>query len=379
MDNRMSAKRNIGIITFQWLDNYGTVLQAYALQTVLDRLGYDAHIVNLEGNALKGIRRFLSKSLKGLWKRLMTVAWEGGNRRHNQYDAFRRKYFKYGSKRSLTFKEALSTAWSEDVLVWGSDNIWGPWCVFPDDGPMARLFYGYGINHPRKIAYAASTGAPLELHQDSEHIIDLIRSAGFDRIGLRETCNVSLLRGKGVSAELVPDPSLLLMDDEWAVMEDTACLPMRPYVFGYELGHVVLPSVRNGCEAISKTENLDVRIPYPKAFWSNRDVACFPTPFEWVALVRHAECVVTDSFHGVMFSLIFNRPFLFIQSKDDGGLLNMRAHEILRYVWLESRVRQHAATDTQIRAVMSEPIDWERVRSILMDFRKTGITFLEQI
>lgn len=369
----------IGIITFQWFNNYGTVLQAFALQTVLRKLGHEVNIVPLQCNQLTGWRRFLAKTPRGFLMKLKRFLWERGNRRRNDYDAFRAQNFEYGGVSPLTFAQALCHKWTEDVLIWGSDNIWGPWCVVPEDRLMSGVFYGDGIKHARKIAYAASTGARMDQHGKYQEVIDRIRAAGFEKIGLRESVNVRVFEAESVMAQHVPDPSLLLMAEEWGCVEDVSLIPATPYVFGYELGHIGSISIRQGCEAIARQIGCEVRIPYPQAFWKNRDVACYPKPLEWIALLHHAECVVTDSFHGVMFSLIFQRPFVYIPGKDEGGLLNMRVNEILSLVNLKSRILPQGADETELKRLMAESIDWDRVSKALAKFREIGLEFLRTI
>lgn len=370
--------KNIGIFTFQWFDNYGTVLQAYALQTCLKGLGHNAHIVPLSSNHLKGLRRFMSKTPWGAWQKLMTFLWEGGNRRQNMYNKFRQMHFDY-SRSPLSFTEALSTIWSEDVLVWGSDNIWSPWCVWPDDQPMSKVFFGDGIVHKRKLAYAASTGALFERHPKCREVLARIKQAGFEAIGLREMANVGFFRENGIDVVHTPDPSLLMTREMWGAYECDDLVPGSQYVFGYELGHLVKFSVRECCEEIASGQPLKVLIPYPKKFWRDRDVACHPDPFEWIALLSHATYVVTDSFHGVMFSLIFHRPFIFLSAHDEDGRVNMRANEILKKVGLISRVLPENAEKRDLLELMSTPIDWPKVDAILEGFRKEGIEFLKRI
>lgn len=372
-------KNRIGIITFQWLNNYGTVLQAYALQTALKRLGYASSIVPITCTYLCGWRRFLAKTPKGLLMKFNQFLWERGNRRRNTYNTFRHRNFDRGAVKPLSFRDMMKASLPFDALVWGSDNIWGPWCVSLDDAPMSGVFYGDDINHKRKIAYAASTGAFLDLHPDYLTVLKRIKAAGFERIGLREAANVKVFEANGIHAMHVPDPSLLLTDEDWAKVEQTETLPNTPYVLGYELGHEGTISVRKGCAAVAAGEKLAVRMPYPKSYWRDRQVACYPTPFEWIALIRHARYVVTDSFHGVMFSLIFKRPFVYISGRDESGRLNMRANEILGYVDLKSRIVPEKTDAVILRQLMGEPIDWTSVGRKLEAFRNQGIEFLKQI
>lgn len=366
----------VGIITFEWFDNYGTVLQAFALQETLRGLGHDVHIIPLKTHYMTGMRRFLSKTLAGTVKKIGNFLWERGNRRRNMYQTFRRRHFAYSDVKPMYFEDALKCRFDEDLLVFGSDNIWSPWCVKLEDGPMSSLFFGDGVEHPRKVAYAASTGAYLNLHPQYLEAIRRIKAAGFAAISLREGANAELFRGEGLCAEHVPDPTLLLAASEWERIEDESIVPKEQYVMGYGIGHIGEIPIGDVCQTFAKRLGVSVCMPYPKSFFVKG--GCFPDPCEWLSLMRHAMYVVTDSFHGVLFSLIYRRPFIFLPAKDEGGIPNMRAFEILKHVRLEDRILEGSTGSSAIWDQMSRPIDWECVGKIIDDFRQRGINYLRR-
>ena len=337
--------KSVGILTYQWYDNYGTVLQAYALQTALKKLGYDAHQVPLVLRE-STIKRYFAKSLRGTLMKWNKVMMERGNRWRDGFAVFRREFFDYGGLAAMTFSEALRHDFTEDVLVFGSDNIWSFWCYGLDE-PMGRLFTGVGINHPHKIVYAASTGGDISTHPQVGEGLARIKSAGFRCISLREPLNINTLARYGIEAVHVPDPTLLLTADDWTAIEDDTLVPDEPYIFGYDLGHPGKISVHEACRQEAAENGLRVMIPYPKRWFRDSNVACYPTPRQWIALVRHAERVVTDSFHGVIFSLSFNRPFRFLEIGGDGEhqSLNLRAREIMKLVGDDSLAKMGTLRD----------------------------------
>lgn len=322
--------KTVGILTYQWYDNYGTVLQAYALQTALKKLGYEAHPVPLVLHD-SPIKRYFAKTLRGTLMKWNKLMMERGNRWRDGFAAFRREFFDYGGLAKMTFSEALRHDFTEDALVFGSDNIWSFWCYGLDE-PMGRLFTGVGINHPHKIVYAASTAGDISIHPKVEEGFKCIKSAGFSRISLREPLNLNTLARYGIEAVHAPDPTLLLTAEDWTAIEDDTLVPDEPYIFGYDLGHPGKISVRETCRQSAAENGLRIMIPYPRRWFRDRNVACYPTPQQWISLIRNASCVVTNSFHGVLFSLIFHKHFIFneILGNDEQQSLNFRTNELLK-------------------------------------------------
>lgn len=368
--------KSVGIFTFQWFDNYGTVLQAYALQRTLAKLGCDAHIIPLVTARESMLHRVVAKSIKGTLQKWGKIVSEGWNRRHNSFERFRTAYFNYGGQAPLRFDEAIKKDYSEDALVFGSDNIWSWGCYYANPA-MAAVFLGDGIRHARKFVYAASTGGRISNDSHCDITIDRIRNAGFLKVSLREAVNMDVFAKRGVNARLVPDPSLLLTAQEWnAVALDSS--ENAAYVLGYDLGHKGGVSIKEVCDVVAGESGCNVKIPYPIRWWHDRSIAVRPGPEEWLSLILNARFVVTNSFHGVMFSLIFNRPFVFVKIIDSGerGELNMRAFDILKTAGLEDRV---IASKQEIRHVMGLPIDWTRVNAKIGSFRQVGIDYLSEI
>lgn len=324
--------KTVGIITYQWYNNYGTVLQAYALQTSLKKIGCNAHIIPIEMRC-SCISRYFSKSVRGQMKKVNRIIIERGNKWRSCFDQFRSCYFDYGGMQKMSFEEVLQHCFSEDVLVFGSDNIWSFWCYGLDE-PMGQIFTGVGICHPRKVVYAASTGGDIQHHPDLENGLALIREAGFRHVSVREPQNVGILANHGIDAEFVPDPTLLLTESDWSAFEDRSLVPDEPYVLGYDLGHPGNYDFRTVCQEVAAKKAARILMPYPQKWCRDRRFACYPSPRQWLALVHHADVVVTNSYHGVLFSQIFGTRFKFL---DIGGTpssqtLNLRVREILNFI-----------------------------------------------
>ena len=244
---------------------------------------------------------------------------------------------------------------------------------------MGRLYFGDMVKHPRKIVYAASSAGRLADHPRHKEALSRIAAADFFAISLREKANVDFFRANGFSPALVPDPSLLLSREEWIEIE---LAPKRSvkndFVFGYDLGHKGAVSVRNACDMIAAEWNCSIHIPYPKRFWKDRRVACAPGPAEWLWYIHHARLVVTNSFHGVMFSLVFNVPFVYLPIIAEDSSLNMRTFDILNYVGLMNRcLHKTVSLEDEYLRLANATIDWGPINERLSVFRRHGLDYLK--
>lgn len=361
--------KTASIFTFQWSDNFGTVFQAYALQEVIRSLGVRANIVPLAPDTQCGIRRFVGRTPKALlikWTWLL-ASWERDRRA--KFNSFRTKFFNYEREGLLSFKKCATYHFDSDYLVFGSDNIWSPDVQVGQ--AQWNVFYGKSICHPNKIAYAPSTAGRLADSRHWNRVIEDIKSAGFSAISLREQENVRFFAEHGIDAQLVPDPSLLMDADAWGeVMDDSLC-PENGYYFGYDLGHQNEETVNQVIDSLSAKDGSQKLVCYPNDWKKTLHKGVAPSPQQWLALVGKAKGVVTNSFHGVMFSIIFNRPFIFLPIVGEYATINVRAKGILdelnaqSHIWMRGR---------SISETMASPID----RAVVQRFRKQGLDYLKR-
>lgn len=346
--------KRVGILTFLHNGNYGSSLQAYALQRVIRQMGYDCEhldyrpdrrekILNLirSGNSLKLL-------MDGVKKRKVRGTREGMREKLRQINAF------YDRKMTLSGpcvnREELDKASrKDDILVCGSDQIWNPVWMNP------AYFLEFGDPDTPRIAYAPSLGIQNAPGRRKKRMIRRMLSA-FDDVSVREEEGARLLDLiTGQRPEVMPDPVCLLTRAEW----EACCGPVPagdPYMLCYFIGEN--PSYWDKVRDISRSTGLRVLVvpvtadSYVQPF----DQLDGAGPEAFLGAIRGAELVCTDSFHGLVFATIFEKKAVLIRRyrDEDRESKNSRVDHFLResqakgletmrkegLLWLEARLKE---------------------------------------
>lgn len=317
---------NIGAITFHGSHNYGSMLQAYALQTFVVSLIQEAHIpgkyqiINYRSDVQKKLYQppLPGDSMKSILKWLMYLPYK------RAIDLQNRKFEQYITERLQLTEECSSAdelpqiASRFDVLLAGSDQIWN---VRAKDFHFAYLFQGC---HGRKVSYASSLGPlPIDWSQyDVKEYAALLR--GFSSVSVREEASRRILAPlvEDVPIELMPDPVFLLSAEEWRKLESDAH-PDR-----YILFYCLEPSR----EHVRLAHRLSKRLGLPVVSTGYRNIKDWLNPFikqydagpcDFLSLIDHADVVLTSSFHGTAFSLIYGKPFWAIDGLSDARIRDL--------------------------------------------------------
>lgn len=319
----------IGILTLPLHTNYGGILQAYALQTVLERMGHEVVVIDVDRTAkLKWYKapftickRILEKMRGGKVPVFMERELNRKRRLLNiNTSKFVEKHihvFKVPSYHSIKEDEF-------DVIVVGSDQIWRPKylrCFLPQKQiDMAFLSFTEDWNIKR-IAYAASFGTD-KLEYNAEEVkrcASLLKR--FDRIGVREQSAVRLCHEEfDVKATAVLDPTLLLKPKDYIRLIEgwTEDLFDKKRLMVYVLDES--ESLNQLINIISQTKGL--KPTYSNAKVDNENLSykerIQPPVEQWIRSFLVSDMVVTDSFHACVFSIIFNKPFVVIGNADRG-------------------------------------------------------------
>ena len=372
----------IGIITLALHTNYGGILQAYALQTVLERLGHDASEIELN-------REIGWPSYPPLWKlplvlgkrMLLKYVW-----RRKGVRIFRERYerkayplLRQHTQRFISqyINQSKVNHLSEckgkyDAFVCGSDQVWR--YVYNDcfEYDMANAYLKFQGDEPcKRIAYAASFGTeeweyPKEVTAECKTWIQK-----FDAVSVRESSGTKLCAAYfDVKAKHVLDPTMLLASDDYMSLVKSAGVPRsNGNLFCYILDeskektevarliedglHLKPFFMNDGCGI--HTDDLEKRIQ--------------PTVEAWLRAFNDSEFVVTDSFHACVFSILFHRQFVVIGNPGRGLA---RIHSLLSIFGLEDRLVSSDSLDTE----NLPPIDYDKVDAVLNQWRADSMRFL---
>ncbi len=305
LDLEVNTIMKTAILTFQDALNYGAVLQAYALQHTLEKtfspdevgvLNYHCPIIRQ-----KHAPTYVSKKgnpVKGFLKMLRYYPLK--KRRKEVFDAFKARYLNLISYDTPEEKKRFSQAF--DAIVVGSDQVWNTDLTDND-----AAYFLSDFSSMKRFSYAASIGKREINAQEAERYKAL---ASLDRISVREASAKQILSTIIPNdVYTVPDPVLLLDQAEWrTVAKPYGDLKPGSYVLLYQfntgaslVNFAKQKAAERGCKVVS-IQNVDKQIP-------GAQVICDASPDEFVWLFDNAACVVTNSFHGTMFSVIFEKEF----------------------------------------------------------------------
>ena len=364
----------VGIITLPFNNNYGGYLQCYALMVVLKNLGHQVTLINRMHNRRPFWMRFrhfvkaiICASLqKEHGTYIMSQVEELRNKGRNMMPFVDKNIFPKTRPIYNDLELHLFTTRRFDAVIVGSDQVWRP-----DYGPkIENYFLDFVSKKTKKISYAASFG------QDNPHYtLCQIKKCSrliekFDKISVREDSGLEILNAWSVKlknkAQVVLDPTMLLPKEHYIGLLNTSC-EKKDSIFCYILDEsdqagVIVASVFDYFKMpINNIIDTDK--------WKNDDYA-MPSIEKWLEGFTEAKLVLTDSFHGTVFSLIFNKPFVVYANKERGA---SRFISLLEHFGLESRI---VTTPNEAISVCEEEIDWRLVNNILETKKKLSFEFL---
>lgn len=335
----------IGILTFHDADNYGAMLQAYALQQTLKKLRMDNELIDIEREP-KSDAKLPEKGPMAVFMKRVT---EAGRKRKTLFDAFREEYLEISPKYRKDEVMRLNDEYS--FFVAGSDQVWN--FKIPDVDP--RYFLPFASND-KKYSYAASFGGSEVPEKVSTWCGEQLKT--FQKISVREDGGSRIVKTlTGREAQVHADPTLLLKKEDWeSISEEREGSYILLFLLVYDEEAV------NRAKEIAKQRNLELKtitaafIPQlGMSSWSDVGVP------EWITWVRNSKYVVTNSFHGTVFSIIFEKEFEVIPLKGELSARNGRIEELLQ------------------KTGLAEKRDFERAKSVIEAMRQEAYGYLTEI
>lgn len=310
----------IATITYHRAINYGAILQCYALQKTLHSLGYESEVLDYRCAFLE--KQYRKKSIKNLptFRELAVMIIKNGNAKNNQ-DNFRlfMENEMTVSREVYTDQNIELSNQSYDKFIVGSDQVWSYFC----SGFDKRYFLDFVNDDEKKISYAASFGVDSIPHELKEIYYPLVKS--FNRISVREE-QAKLLVSQVAQrdSEVVLDPTLLLDKESWSSLA-SGNFKNRKYILLYMIAEskatiefAKKKARESGCEVIYISDRL----------FKKRGITTISkvSVYDWIDLFINADSVVTNSFHGLAFSINFQKEFyadLLPNAKVNSRILNI--------------------------------------------------------
>lgn len=362
----------VAVITRHAVVNYGSLLQAFATQNVIENMGHTCEIIDY----IRKDESYLQREKTLLRQK---PQWNKNKLKQTIYLALRQpesiaagKRFEkeqadylHLSKRYISPQQLLSNPPDADVYMTGSDQVWGPVENGSFDSSYCLSFAGDDV---KKIAYAASFGR-VDMSPETQQYYKKWLSR-YDYISVREDSAKDILNKLEINAVQVLDPTLLLNSDFWSGY--VKIVGNKKYVLVYQLHNDKY--VGEYAKKVAKAMNLPlIRIStsFHQIIREGKFVWC-PSVNEFLGYIKNAQCLITDSFHGTAFAINFNTPFVEVLPNNKTGTRNM---SILKMTGLTDRI----LNNYDDISLAQRKIDYERVNLILENERKRSISVLKQM
>lgn len=368
------------IVTFVRAYNYGAVLQCYALARTLESIGIQPEVLDYNPQYFQSEYRmwdevWLGRPFLPVRRWLLRVyGWMLNRIRCRRFNRFLERQMPLSGKTYNSIEELQTAELECDCYIAGSDQIWHAGCsrfdpVFFLDFPDAQ--------RKERFSYAASFGhgeIPEQLESEYRR-----RLSGFSRYSVRESSGAEILEDLlGEKAEVCCDPTLLLREEEWAQLGKRKT-KRRPYILVYYVTKT--QKLQQYAKKLAQQKKMKV-ICVPchmtlevltgrldKQYGFDFKSTCSPEDF--VGLLRDAAYVVTNSFHGTVFSILFHKKFV-VQTVLDDGRENTRACNLMQALGIQNRELQE---NVDIDAVLP----WDEIDKKRETIRRRALNYLESI
>lgn len=361
----------VSVITRHAVSNYGSLLQALATQKLIEQLGHQSEIIDYvrEDELPKHIEQTMLR-LKPRWNRNLATKVLYLSLRQPasllagwRFAEERKKYLRL-SNRYTSVNELRRDKPKADIYMTGSDQVWGP--IGADSFDDAYLL-SFCADDDKKVSLAASFGR-VHLGQDEASLRSLL--SRYDLLTVREDSAVEKLTSWGMHSQQVLDPTLLLAPKTW---ETLASPPQSKddYVLVYEVHNN--PRIGSYAAMLAEAEGVSLFRVSPALHQVTRPgrLMLLPTAAEFLSYIKHARYMVTDSFHGTVFALVFKTPFIEVLPNETAT----RNSSILSLTGLSERI----LTRDDDLELAGKPIDFEAVHEKLALERAASLRAIEKM
>ena len=382
--------KKVGIVSCYFKYNYGSMLQAFATQQVLDDLGIENETINIEQNIdfAKGKQKYYKsqilnfsfiKSKLGMVKLVIDKKINKKLKsniaiRNKKYEEFKKNF--NITKPYIKYEEMTEQCKNYSSVLVGSDQLWLPVNVVADYYTL-----NWVPDNVNKISYSTSFGVSSIPKKYDEKYKKFLNRINY--LSTREESGCKIIENiTKRKAELVCDPTILLSKEEWMRIQEERPIITGDYILCYYLGKNIEHrkfaerlKKKTGCKIVS-LNHCDEYVKYSDKY---ADIIPYDIgPKEFLNLIRNAKYVCTDSFHGTVFSLINNVEFFTFErykNKNSKTSTNSRIYSLLGLMDLQKRLLKG---DEDVDEILKEKIDFSKIENKLKTFREESKDYLKK-
>lgn len=360
----------IAVITLHRVFNYGSILQAYATQKILEEIGHDVEIIDYitEQRTLRRLIFNIPNSKKSLFSKVVYIPLKIFSIiiKKLVFGRFMHKNLNLTKKKYISYTDLQRSIPEADIYITGSDQVWNSEY---NEGIDKGFFLEFVPSKYKRIAYSSSFGK--EKLDDCEYNETKNFIHKYANISVREDTALEILNELGYSnATCVLDPTLQMEKEEWIKLAKRRVVKEK-----YLLLMLLYNEDNSGTEyaqIIAKQKGLKI----VKLSWEYKKpkgvdiLKTHKSPEEFLSLFLYADYIVTNSFHGLAYSINFNKDFIIIPRNE----FNTRIESMLRLTNLQSRMLVNGFS----QRVIDMKIDYVKINSILEEERKKGVKYLKK-
>lgn len=350
----------VGLLTFHEYNNYGAVLQTYASLQILKSIGAEGEVINLRRRPRNGL---VSQVYNQVFNR--------------NFQKFRNIFLTPCTKRYYENDDLRQLNSCYEAFIVGSDQVWRPQLT---QGLVLNYFLDFVDEEKLKIAYAASFG--ISSWNQSEDLTSEIKNLlqSFNSISVREDSGVDICRRVfGVDAHLVLDPTLLLSSYDYTNMLGNMNLNLpKSYAVTFFLdadSNKYEQNLRSKLLGFKNPKTISLSIPNFRFLSSSYNYNP-KSVLKWIYTLKFADFIITDSFHCVVFAIIFQKNFICVVNSRRGvtrlqsflGMLGLKEH----------LVEKDQLNKEKILAIYENPIDYNKIYLILDQKKKISLKYLKE-
>lgn len=365
-------KKKVGIITFHNEQNYGAILQAYALQKTIQNLGCDSYVINYIEPVEKYWKDIITEKNKLLYIKIFLKVFitnilffmENRKRKKNFLNFIDKNINLYGKYKDE--KQLKEKAPELNVYITGSDQVWNAKIT---KGLKDAYTLNFGAENIIRASYAASLGSNKIDKNDEKEYQEKLKV--LDEISVREQSGKELLEKiLDRDIEVVLDPTLLLDKETWNEVEKSNVNKGQKYILVYDLEkNDLIYEVAKELSRKLEIPIINFRRKKQEGVISKYECG----PDEFLKLFDNAELIITNSFHGAVFSIIFHKKFYVLPHTKTFA----RTENLLKLLELETQIINN---ENQIKNIsIEENIDYNKVDEKLKIEKEKSITYLKKV